>query len=107
MTMKMINRTRRTSISGVTLISETAPPVFPPPIPIAISLINPAPATQQVWPLQRLTLLLRRRRRRAGIVRSLRKQAKLAHSGRADSIDRIHHLAVVRTLIGAHENLFA
>src|SRR5579884_464263 len=35
MTMKMISRTRSTSISGVTLISDTAPPEDPPLIPIA------------------------------------------------------------------------
>src|SRR5277367_3909866 len=105
MTMKMINSTRRTSISGVTFMSDIAPPLFPPPIPIAISSSPLAAAALQFGSYKFASLLLRWRR--AGIVRSLRQKTKLAYAGRTDSIDRIHHLAVVGALIGPHEDLFA
>jgi hypothetical protein len=38
--MKMIRSTKRTSINGVTFMSETAPPVEPPPIAIVTLLYS-------------------------------------------------------------------
>src|ERR1700738_5284938 len=107
MTMKMISSTRRTSISGVTFMSDIAPPVFPPPIPIAVSSNAPAlqvPASQPFL-YESKTLLLPRSRCCVRVMH-LRQQSKLAHARRTDAIDRVHDLAIVRPRISAHKDLF-
>src|SRR5439155_19330435 len=68
---------------------------------------SPAPKVASRCSAKSTQLLLRRRCGYSGVIHSLCKQAKLADACRTNAIDRIHHLAIVRPLIGAHENFFA
>src|SRR5580698_9841688 len=92
-TMKMISSTSSTSISGVTLMSEESPPGPPELIPIVQFLSASQPGFSPGRQPLRLCLVVG-------------EQVQLTHAARTQGINRVHHLAVVCTLICAQIHRF-
>src|SRR5580698_3498358 len=102
--MKMMRSTRRTSISGVTLISETACPVPPPPpIPIAISPLSLRCALQLLDRIEQCRSDLLLGRRLVGVT-LLSQKTELTHASGTDTVYCVHDLAVVRPDVRSQVN---
>src|ERR1019366_5341263 len=91
-TMKMMSSTSSTSMSGVTLIFA----LCPPPLPIAILIVGSP-------------LLPTRRSGRGGVWSAfplIGQQAQIIHTGSADGIHHLHHIAVVGAGVRLDIDLF-
>src|SRR3974390_2432902 len=103
MTIKMINRTSRMSIIGVTLMSPIAPPLLPPLV-IAMASNSSCAANDYVTAAGQNLLC---RAQTAGTFTLVGEQAHLINAGSAHSVNRVFDGAELRTRIRANEDLLA